>query len=200
MLQKTLLSGNYIGAIRWSDGKMEAPMLPELPVVVRCYSCGEFFWVKDAPVLGYFEPHKRHPKIKEYTRALTIEEYAGLLRHKENLSRGREIFARFRLWWTINDLVRNKRNQQLFDQYAAIFEVNILALMPLLTRDKPSGKWQIAEMYREIRKFSECLDVLDTIYAEELRKLVAFTRMKAEKENSRVFTMHDADLSYYTSK
>jgi hypothetical protein len=43
MAQRTLASGNTIGARFWTDGKMEAPMLPDQPalqsagIVEQCY-------------------------------------------------------------------------------------------------------------------------------------------------------------------
>ena len=32
----TLLSGNTVDARRWTDGKMDAPMLPQLPALTKC--------------------------------------------------------------------------------------------------------------------------------------------------------------------
>jgi hypothetical protein len=52
----TLASGNTLGARLWTDGKMEAPMLPSLPAVTRCAACARLFWVEDAPLLGEVDP------------------------------------------------------------------------------------------------------------------------------------------------
>jgi hypothetical protein len=41
----TLLSGNTFGAILFTDGKMIAPMLPEMPALARCKGCGVFYWL-----------------------------------------------------------------------------------------------------------------------------------------------------------
>jgi hypothetical protein len=32
----TIMSGNTFGAIFWTDGKRDAPMLPDLPWLVKC--------------------------------------------------------------------------------------------------------------------------------------------------------------------
>lgn len=37
--QPSMISGNTIGARIWTDGKMDAPMLPELPQIVKCPHC-----------------------------------------------------------------------------------------------------------------------------------------------------------------
>ena len=52
----TLTSGNTIGAIHWTDGKLEAPMLPQPPAVARCPGCGECYWLETAPSFGSAEP------------------------------------------------------------------------------------------------------------------------------------------------
>lgn len=48
----TLMSGNTFGAVTWSDGKVVAPMLPSLPLIVQCHACQECYWLGDAEVLG----------------------------------------------------------------------------------------------------------------------------------------------------
>jgi len=52
----TLQSGNTIGAVYWSDGKMVAPMLPEEPSFTKCTACGSFCWVSDMPQVGQWAP------------------------------------------------------------------------------------------------------------------------------------------------
>lgn len=48
----TLASGNTFGAEFWTDGYMDAPMLPSSPAATRCHACKALFWVEDAPRLG----------------------------------------------------------------------------------------------------------------------------------------------------
>lgn len=51
-LLPTLESGNTFGAEFWTDGYMDAPMLPSTPAATRCRACKALFWVDDAPRLG----------------------------------------------------------------------------------------------------------------------------------------------------
>jgi len=46
--EATLLSGNTLGGVLWTDGKMEAPMLPDMPPAVICPSCHCGFLWRDA--------------------------------------------------------------------------------------------------------------------------------------------------------
>ena len=49
--EPTIASGNTFGAKIWSDGKMDAPMLPEHHAFVSCPSCNEPFWVKNSEII-----------------------------------------------------------------------------------------------------------------------------------------------------
>lgn len=53
--QGSLVSGNTLGARWWSDGKLEAPMLPARPLVTRCRGCGRYFWLSRGERLGHIE-------------------------------------------------------------------------------------------------------------------------------------------------
>lgn len=84
--QHTLISGNTFGAIFWSDGKREAPMLPEFPAVAKCHGCKRFYWVNEAKVKGEIElfGDKSQGVPEEWERAkpiehLTIDEYIEAL-------------------------------------------------------------------------------------------------------------------------
>ena len=84
-----MASGNTFGARQWTDGKMEAPMLPDLPRVTRCHACGGFFWVERARQLGAFEPWSEDAGE---TQDVFLEEVGA--RRVELMACLRRIFAR----------------------------------------------------------------------------------------------------------
>lgn len=43
--QETLMSGNTLGARYYTDGKMEAPMLPYLQYLIKCPHCNYLIWI-----------------------------------------------------------------------------------------------------------------------------------------------------------
>jgi len=45
--QETISSGNTFGATFWTDGKREAPMLPEQPWLVMCPHCHVPLWIDE---------------------------------------------------------------------------------------------------------------------------------------------------------
>ena len=58
---QTMLSGKHSDARYWSDGKCDAPMLPDYPAVARCPHCRSIFWVEDTIVLGEESCYSRPP-------------------------------------------------------------------------------------------------------------------------------------------
>jgi hypothetical protein len=64
----TLASGNTFGAELWSDGRLDAPMLPDSPPVVLCPCCAAPFWERSAVRVGEI-PHER---VVTHTHALTL--------------------------------------------------------------------------------------------------------------------------------
>jgi len=51
----SILSGNSFGAIFWTDGKVIAPMMPNIPQLIACWQCKEIYWLKDAEILNLKE-------------------------------------------------------------------------------------------------------------------------------------------------
>lgn len=45
--ERTIMSGNTFGARRWTDGKLNAPMLPEQPWLVKCPHCFALVWIDE---------------------------------------------------------------------------------------------------------------------------------------------------------
>lgn len=61
--RRTLATGNTLEMTRWSDGKVDAPMLPDLPKITRCHSCRRIFWLANARALGEIHP-AYDPKVE----------------------------------------------------------------------------------------------------------------------------------------
>jgi hypothetical protein len=86
--EPTWLSGNTIGAIHWTDGKTEAPMLPDLPQLVMCPDCDAFLWLANLEVVGDLETMER--KIRESLGPLWLADDVETRRrkwHEGNLNR-----------------------------------------------------------------------------------------------------------------
>jgi hypothetical protein len=102
-----IMSGNTMDAVTWTDGWMDAPMLPRAPRLTRCQACAQLYWVFLAPQLG-FQPlnhegeHKDTPHITPPNEADCLEALAAGLGANEEL----ELELRVLTWWRGNDAFR----------------------------------------------------------------------------------------------
>lgn len=64
LIERTLLSGNTIGARYWTDGKMDAPMMPQYPALVRCAHCQKLLWLPEAREHEFATPPQMFQNIE----------------------------------------------------------------------------------------------------------------------------------------
>jgi hypothetical protein len=191
--QHTVASGNTFGAIFWSDGKQDAPMRPDYPVVTKCGRCYTIYWVEDARQLGelplraadapgdwHDAPGLTHLSVDDLSQALS----AGLGDFPE-----RERHLRIRLWWAINDMIRYRpsggsplaleRASQEYEQHRVTMVDNCVRLAELLDEGRPEHRIMKAEIARELGQFGEARRLLLHVpdeyawVARQLAELVA---------------------------
>lgn len=161
--QHTLISGNTFGAILWSDGKHEAPMLPEFPAVARCRGCKRFYWVEEAQVKDFGNKSKRVPKEwerAEPTQHLTVDEYIEALDTGVGSDMQKERYLRVHFWWAVNDIVRRNANAQIPTRYVQKLHENLAKLSVLLDERDPNDRIMKAEIARETGDFTQAIRLL----------------------------------------
>jgi hypothetical protein len=106
-----LFSGNTIDAITWTDGWMDAPMMPRAPRITRCPACSKIYWVFMAPQLGYV-PLDEASKTGEFADAPHIgplDEAGCFEALNEGLGASPDLELELRVftWWRGNDAFRD---------------------------------------------------------------------------------------------
>ena len=106
-----LFSGNTLDAITWTDGWMDAPMMPRAPRITRCPACNKIYWVFMAPQLGYV-PLDEASKTGEFADAPHIgplDEAGCFEALKEGLGASPDLELELRVftWWRGNDAFRD---------------------------------------------------------------------------------------------
>ena len=195
----TMLSGNTFGARYWSDGKCDAPMLPESPVVARCPHCRSVFWIEDTTLLGEDDPVNSGPvgegaelwNDAQKPVSLDGEGYEEAIALNSDVERER--FLRVRYWHAVNDPHREAgagedggpfMNPQHRD--------NLKALLVLLNEDQePSERIMKAEVFRELGLYREALWLLSDVPADISWAASQITAM-ARAGISRVFELRSA--------
>lgn len=157
------VSGNTFGATFWSDGWVDALMMPEDKVVVVCPHCRESVWREDCPN-GHpdYKPPERNPweetsrdydepynRYREFESAKTAgpKRFAKMLRTSIN-SPERERYLRTQVWWNANHARRKAPDSP--PALTGPEKLNMAMLAALL--DETDGRQLItkAEIMREL--------------------------------------------------
>lgn len=177
--QVTFGSGNMVGARFWTDGKMDAPMMPDQPWLVKCPACKCLFWVDTAKQLAEFDPLAK--VNKEFSDALVYEnlteaDYLKFLQ-KNKIPEQKEAYVRIRAWWCMNDSVRYEKltNRSKVD-FSKDQEDNISRLYELLDEEDPNQRLIKAEIARERGMFDEAMSLLEYKFPENFNRAVSVIR------------------------
>jgi hypothetical protein len=104
-----LAEANTIGAITWTDGWQDTPLLPRPPRIARCHACQKAFWTAEAAPVGYFDPALSDPAARPgWADAPMVEplDERGLrsaLADGLAYSPDLELELRVAIWWRDND-------------------------------------------------------------------------------------------------
>jgi hypothetical protein len=176
-----LRSGNTIGATFWSDGDVDAPMLPEYPRVSRCQACGKFTWISDAPDANDPDASLVSP--------LQEEDFLDALDAGLGSNRDRELELRISAWRRGND---QQRSTGVCGRRTARSEANIERLYEMLD---PYVEWCTkAEVARQLGRFDLARDVLSLASvhpAEESHHAILMEHI--DGRDSRLFELPVAD-------
>lgn len=209
----TLMSGNTFGARTWTDGKQEAPMLPQPPAVVRCGQCAQCYWLADAEKLGELDlwgadplapdaewpDSAEHPlSVPESWRAAPYveepeeSEYYAALRSGLAQDRPQERALRIFAWWRSNDPYRDEDELPVTKAPdPGDREENLRALLPLLEGDGDSNRLMRAEVLRELGRWGEAeaalLRVRGSEFAAVVRQMEALCRARERAVRELIF-------------
>lgn len=166
--KQSFISGNTFGRSAWSDMKVDSPMMPDIPAITRCIVCQEYFWLKTAREVGTFNydgtgiiwgdkelegisperaghiPLVRHLQPYEYKDAISQRRYKG---------RKQKQYLLIRLWWSLNDLVRDREDVPMDDVHQQLLKFALEELMVTITPVGDDDFLQLAEMLRELGDF-----------------------------------------------
>jgi hypothetical protein len=182
------MSGNTFGSRLWTDGKLDAPMLPDQPRLVKCRHCGSLVWIEEEKQVGEIDPLcSENPDIDAFEGARpaktpTLRDYVGFL--KAGISdKEKERYVRLRAWWAGNDRRRESNEAKPFTSFESN---NLRAFITLLPESDDDDRLMKAEALRELGQFEEAEKLLDAEFEDELMKAVSTIRKLNENRNTNV--------------
>lgn len=189
--QHTINSGNTFGARFWTDGKRDAPMLPDQPWLVKCPHCSSLVWIDEQMQVGEIEPWgPRGEGLTKFTDALpasapTLREYSAYL--LAGVEAGdKERYVRLRTWWAGNDARRNGVQHKPLTE---VETANLLAFSALLNEKEDNDRLMKAEALRELGMFDEAEVLLATQFPKELMQAIEVIRSLNQSRKATVAEM-----------
>lgn len=162
----SLLSGNSFGADMWSDGRMDAPMLPEPSMIQKCPHCGKYFWLPDQPFVRVKDWHECHDlgalsftELKEGVIQLLSKCADEAMETDIRLQFLMAYNDEFHRRW--KDGTRYRINTEPAVSDTKMFRENLerLYFLFLYQEDRSSA----AEMLRELGLYKECMTLIENL-------------------------------------
>jgi tetratricopeptide (TPR) repeat protein len=216
-----IMSYSVFRSTVFSDGKMiSEPYVDHDRDIALCEACGKLFWREDAEELTEDTEYYKKELVKagdimDLPLALAedfpeklVSLYDELIRNGFAGSQERRMYLRIRLWWAINDLVRNysplrkqlsgvnsisglgrflkekKNKRKAFKHYRKLFEENLRELIKIYSTITDEDTLMLAEMHRELGNYSAALSLLaglDHLTWKAYRKIRSASRWKRKK-------------------
>jgi len=186
-------SGNTFGATFWTDGFMDAPMLPEeLPFLLSPHS-GKLLWISDLVLLKeehFFyenrsmeEIEKAHPGAKWAEEEALMDPVLYHLETHKNLTLKREEILRLYAWHRSNDPVRQDPPGEPLRTPGIL--ANMEKLEELLAPvNKADARLLRAELLRELARFEESLAVLTLVRSSSRKAARDAIRALAQRKET----------------
>ena len=173
----TIESGNIFGARFWTDGKRDAPMLPEEPWLIKCPHCDTLIWVDELTQLGeidhWYSDGSDADEFADVQSAITpsLMDYAYFNMATISYPQ-KEHYVRLQTWWAFNDCRRESQELPL----SSIEIENLHAFINLLDENEENDRLMKAEVYRELGEFAVAEKLLAMPFGDELKQATELIR------------------------
>ena len=187
VILSSLTSGNTFRAIRWTDGKMDAPMLPAQPWLMRSPCENLLFWRDECTEVAevyVYEGERIPSELKDAVQAEDPEKCDYYRAMEEGLCNKEDklIYLRRMIWWADNDPYRYGKT----DAVPVHDKRNLEQLLAFLRVQIPENLVCAAEINRELHRFKECLKLLEQDMPESFMPYVRLIKERALAEDPAV--------------
>ena len=183
----TIGSGNTFGATFWTDGKCEAPMLPDKHWLRKSPSEGVLFWSDECEEIGeidFFSHEAEKPEWKdlEFAEEPSVADYLVAISDGTASTVEKMRYIRMRLWWRGNDRIRRKKSAQLPKKHI----LNLSEFASILSDEDENQRFMKAEVLRELSRFDEALRILEGDFSDNYQHAVDRIRSLASSQDCHV--------------
>jgi hypothetical protein len=181
----TLLSGNTCGVRQWTDGKQEAPMLPDQPWLRRHPATGELFWTDECEERARQAPWEDGGPYRDvpFAESPTLDDYRHALSSGFASTLEKQQFVLVRYWWLTNDPFRHGK---VGASLPADWRDHLSQLVALLDTTQPDQRIVAAEVTRQLGDFPKAAELLDFPFRAGYADLADLIRKLTCERNSTV--------------
>ena len=172
--QPTIVSGNSFGARFWTDGKMDAPMLPDEPRLIKCPYCNALIWIEDLDEVAEVMPWDK-TEISIRAKPFIVPKFReciSLLKTVEH-TREKEKYLRIRAWWAGNDKRRTAATKKDLSKGE---QQNLQPLLELLDVSDEQERLMSSEINRELGQFDKAKACLEGEFSDDLADTASLIR------------------------
>ncbi len=174
-----LVDGSHSGSVLWTDGYVDALMMPEQAIVARCKTCEQVVWLTDLEPLE--EPDEA--TITGY-RELHAQDYLDLVENASSADKERMIMLRTWAWQKSNHVRRGKREAPLITERE---RNNMSELDALLSDEWENELVMKIELAREQGDFEQAEAFMEDVdFSPQILHLVNQLKQMIEKRDSAV--------------
>jgi hypothetical protein len=198
--------GNTFGAIRWSDGWCDAPMLSQPPPIVLCPACAAPIWQLQLRAIGrgMYHSSMHLERVDDVGTSVVPDDWHvaahvgrptldDLLRAADVLAGGQvdaERETRLWIWWRTNDLYREENaTWDSLSRRPSQYLTSVNRLKTLLDVDDRQQRLLLAELHRESEQYGDCLALLGTFRRGRMLRIAKSLRQLAEASDSRLVAL-----------
>ncbi len=169
----TIGSGNTIGARWWTDGKMDAPMLPDNPWLRRNPETGETFWIDECDEVASEDSlgdskYTDVPFAGDANEDDLLEQLAS-----DSQTTDKQLYLRTRLWWGWND---SGRTGETAGDRPAGFDANLRMIVDFFDDADEYSRLMTAEALRELGEHERVAELLDHAFSSDLQMVADVIR------------------------
>lgn len=176
-------SGNNCGAILYSDGMQDAPMLPQYPEETKCKQCGKIFDFNEKTLVKILNSAFSLEPDCDRATFLEVDDY----KKKIELNQGDEKQNRLKMWHTANGTYGSYYRSENNDLY----KENCNRLIHILKGSQDlNDKITMAELHRNIGDFDTCVDIISSLNSELKWLQNAFLK-QCDAKNTETFVLRN---------
>ncbi|MFN3200813.1 MAG: hypothetical protein ACE366_20610 [Bradymonadia bacterium] len=162
--------GGFAGARFWTDGRVYAPMVPEIPAATQCGACGGFYWCADISPAGqvsFGDPKAPDAWLEAPpTRQLDAAGVLQALQAGLGDTTAREKRLRIMAWHRANDAVRPEHpGQRPAELPTADYAENGARLLVLLDAGAEGEALIRIELLRNLGHLDQALEAIDRLWS-----------------------------------